>query len=78
MLKSKVKSLQKEFNRISRFTTNKVYLVDVEVVEYIIWCDGKEMLRCNQVEFDDFEQKRPGSIFIINDIPDGRNDELEQ
>ncbi|MDP4085770.1 MAG: hypothetical protein Q8934_14285 [Bacillota bacterium] len=69
MLKHKVKSLQKEIKRINNISENKVYIVDDEDEGFNIFEAGKEILKCNREELGVFEKRRPGSVFIINDIP---------
>ncbi|MEK5176937.1 hypothetical protein NST63_27720 [Heyndrickxia sp. FSL W8-0496] len=71
MLKTKVKSIQRQLNKISKFNMDHVFIVDVEDGNYIVKLHGKVVCEGNEQVFNAFGQqyKGTGSVFIISDIP---------
>lgn len=72
MLKTKVKSIQRQLNKISKFNMDHVFIVDVEDNEkYIIKSGGEVVCAGDEQVFIAFKRKYKDSksVFIIDDIP---------
>jgi hypothetical protein len=70
MLKNKVRSLQKELNRINNSKMNGVYFVDFwDEVFVIRAAGGKSLFQGNQQEYKEFISKYEKSVFVVDDIP---------
>lgn len=75
MLKQKLKSLQKDINKLKP-KINRVFFADLKDGEYTVHVAGKEapVFQGNEDAFQNWKAKYPDSVFIINDIPDGREE----
>lgn len=71
MLKHKVKSLQKEMNKIIKNKMTGVFFVGIQEGEYIVKAAGDNLVfQGDKESFDSFTQRYgEGTVFIIDDIP---------
>jgi sulfur relay (sulfurtransferase) DsrF/TusC family protein len=78
MLKHKVKNLELQMNRLSASKKNGVFFVVIEDGEYKVQAagNGPIVFQGNEASFHQFtERYGEGSVFIIDDIPDTREDD---
>jgi hypothetical protein len=70
MLKNKLKSLQKEIQKVSQTKANEVYFVGIEGSEYSVKSSGNRMtFKGTKDEYEAFLERHDKSVFIVDDIP---------